>query len=41
MPAVHHIPPAALRDFVRESNRGRQVWFVADGDELARRPAGA
>ena len=28
---------AALRDFVRESNRGRQVWFVADGDELAQR----
>jgi uncharacterized protein DUF4180 len=29
----------ALRDFVRESNRGRQLWFVADGDELARRLA--
>ena len=28
---------AALRDFVRESNRGRQVWFVADDAELARR----
>jgi hypothetical protein len=27
----------ALRDFVRESNRGRQVWFVFDEDELARR----
>ncbi len=27
----------ALRDFVRESNRGRQVWFVADGEVLARR----
>lgn len=25
----------ALRDFVRESNRGRHVWFVADTDELA------
>ena len=24
----------ALRDFVRESNRGRHVWFVADLDEL-------
>ena len=24
----------ALRDLVRESNRGRQVWFVADLDEL-------
>lgn len=25
----------ALRDFVRESNRGRHVWFVADLAELA------
>ena len=24
----------ALRDFVRESNRGRSVWFVADRAEL-------
>lgn len=24
----------ALRDFVRESNRGRHVWFVADMGEL-------
>ena len=24
----------ALRDFVRESNRGRHVWFVADMAEL-------
>ena len=31
---------AALRDFVGESNRGRQVWFVADADELARRLSG-
>jgi len=29
----------ALRDFVRESNRGPHVWFVADQDELARRLA--
>ena len=28
---------AALRDFVGECNRGRQVWFVADADELERR----
>ena len=27
----------ALRDFVRESNRGQQLWFVADEDDLARR----
>jgi hypothetical protein len=24
----------ALRDFVRESNRGNQLWFVANLDEL-------
>lgn len=24
----------ALRDFVRESNRGRHVWFLADMDAL-------
>ena len=28
---------SALRDFVRECNRGRQVWFVADAGELTRR----
>jgi len=28
-----------LRDFVRESNRGRQVWFVADLAELETRLA--
>ncbi|MEU5885073.1 DUF4180 domain-containing protein [Spirillospora sp. NPDC047279] len=27
----------ALRDFVRECNRGRQTWFVGDLDELAAR----
>jgi hypothetical protein len=27
----------ALRDFVRESNRGRQIWFVASEAELAER----
>ena len=26
-----------LRDFVRESNRGRQIWFVAGEAELAER----
>ena len=30
----------ALRDFVRESNRGRQLWFVADDAELTARLAG-
>ncbi len=27
----------ALRDFVHEANRGRQIWFVASLDELAHR----
>ena len=27
----------ALRDWVRECNRGRQVWFVKDMEELAER----
>ena len=30
---------SALRDFVRESNRGRQTWFVADLAELDERLA--
>ncbi|PSL06761.1 uncharacterized protein DUF4180 [Haloactinopolyspora alba] len=30
----------ALRDFVHESNRGRQVWFVDDLDELDSRLTG-
>jgi hypothetical protein len=30
----------ALRDFVRESNRGRHVWFVADMAELESKLAG-
>lgn len=30
----------ALRDFVRECNRGRQVWFVEDLAGLERRLAG-
>jgi hypothetical protein len=29
----------ALRDFVREANRGSTTWFVADLDELERRLA--
>lgn len=27
----------ALRDFVRESNKGDQIWFLASIDELGRR----
>ena len=30
----HLTASSALRDYVRETNRGRQVWFVADLDEL-------
>lgn len=29
----------ALADYVRESNRGRHVWFVGDLEELSRRLA--
>ncbi len=28
---------AAFAAYVRESNRGRQVWFLADRDELVRK----
>jgi hypothetical protein len=27
----------AFRDWVREANRGQDVWFLADDEELARR----
>lgn len=30
----------ALRDYIRECNRGRHVWFVADMAELERKLAG-
>jgi hypothetical protein len=36
---THLAVSAALRDFVRESNRGRQLWFVADDAELDARLA--
>ncbi|MFI8304291.1 DUF4180 domain-containing protein [Streptomyces sp. NPDC085927] len=29
----------ALRDFVREANRGKHLWFVPDRAELEERPA--
>ena len=32
---------SALRDFVHESNRGRQLWFVADEAELDARLSAA
>ncbi|MFJ1752592.1 DUF4180 domain-containing protein [Kitasatospora sp. NPDC088134] len=37
--AAHLERSDALRDFVRESNRGGQLWFVADLPELAGRLA--
>jgi len=34
----HHLEASkALRDFVYETNRGRQVWFVADRAQLESR----
>ncbi|WP_411102901.1 DUF4180 domain-containing protein [Streptomyces sp. cmx-4-9] len=33
----HTADSPALRDFVRECNRGRQTWFLADADELRKR----
>ncbi|MFC8718456.1 DUF4180 domain-containing protein [Kitasatospora sp. NPDC057198] len=38
--AGHVAASDALRDFVRESNRGLQLWFVADLPELAGRLSG-
>ncbi|MFG2876640.1 DUF4180 domain-containing protein [Streptomyces sp. NPDC048337] len=35
----HTEASSALRDFVRECNRGRQTWFLADAGELAQRLA--
>ncbi|WKV75703.1 DUF4180 domain-containing protein [Streptomyces sp. PCS3-D2] len=37
----HTEASTALRDFVRECNRGRQTWFLADTDELRDRLTGA
>ncbi|MGP4052093.1 DUF4180 domain-containing protein [Streptomyces sp. 2A115] len=36
----HTAASSALRDFVRECNRGRQAWFVADMGELGERLRG-
>jgi len=35
--AAHVEAGDALRDFVRESNRGTQLWFVPDVDALRAR----
>ncbi|MCX5015606.1 DUF4180 domain-containing protein [Streptomyces sp. NBC_00555] len=37
----HTEASSALRDFVRECNRGTQTWFLADDAELRERLAGA
>lgn len=37
--SAHVARSDALRDFVYESNRGQQVWFVSDLGELERRLA--
>ncbi|MFE3940353.1 DUF4180 domain-containing protein [Streptomyces sp. NPDC059118] len=36
----HTEASSALRDFVRECNRGRQTWFLADAEELGERLKG-
>ncbi|WP_326582624.1 DUF4180 domain-containing protein [Streptomyces sp. NBC_00481] len=36
----HTTASSALRDFVRECNRNRQTWFLADVDELRERLKG-
>ncbi|WP_327729599.1 DUF4180 domain-containing protein [Streptomyces sp. NBC_00487] len=38
--ARHTTASSALRDFVRECNRNRQTWFLADVDELRERLKG-
>lgn len=41
-PLDHHGPATGpLADWVREANRGRELWFVADLDELDARLSGA
>jgi hypothetical protein len=38
--ARHTEASPALRDFVRECNRGRHTWFLADDEELRERLGG-
>jgi hypothetical protein len=38
--AAHTAGSDALRDFVRESNRGQALWFVASLEELRQRMRG-
>ncbi|MFE6779868.1 DUF4180 domain-containing protein [Streptomyces sp. NPDC057702] len=38
--SAHTEASAAFRDFVRESNRGRQTWFLAAEDDFHTRLAG-
>lgn len=39
--SVYMNASTAFRDFVYEANRGREVWFAADRDELDRRLSAA
>ena len=39
--SAHTAASDALRDWVREADRGHMVWFVADTEELAGRLAAA
>ena len=36
-PALHGPPTGPVEDWMREANRGRTLWFVADDAELERR----
>jgi hypothetical protein len=36
-PALHGPPTGPVDDWMREANRGRALWFVADDAELERR----
>jgi hypothetical protein len=35
--SAHLAESSALRDFVYEANRGRNVWFLANREELEQR----
>ena len=39
-PAHHGASSGPVDDWMREANRGRELWFVADDAELERRLAG-
>jgi hypothetical protein len=39
--AAHEAKSAPFRDFVRETNKGRHIWFLPDREALARKLASA